>query len=157
MTDFNPKRIGRPPERSIADKWALLNAVWMWMGEGYSFRGACGQEGLPPASVMRWMAEIPDRVTDVTDEEREEIRNAIKRAHDAANAMREAKLQQRLLSAASGPAVTAAIFALKCCVGGAEEWREASPALVGIMEDDDGTTRVVIEFSDDDEDETATA
>ena len=138
-------KVGRKFERTPEEKWKLLNTVWMWMHEGFSFRGSCGAEGLSPASVMRWMSEIPKLLPDLTEDERSELQNVIKDHHDAAHAAREHRLQQRLFNSATGAVVTANIFALKCSAGGPEEWREGASMLVD-MTDDEGTTRVTLNF-----------
>lgn len=138
------KKMGRPLNYPPAKMFEYLTRVFMWMDEGYSFRGACGHESLPPSTVKRWMNELPDAMPGLADGEREQFRNAIKAAYEAAHAAREAFLQQRLLTAKSSQGITAAIFALKCSAGGMEEWRETAPMIVD--PDDDGTTTVVLEF-----------
>ena len=157
---LNTGKNGRRFERSPQQKLDLLEAVWASMLEGFTFRGACGLHKLPPGSVQGWVNNLPGQIADMQSEretaEWEEIRlrlsNAIKSAHDQAHAAREAWWQTRLMTAASSPALTSAIFALKCSAGGPTEWREAAPEQ---REDDDGevTTRVIINFADDNEDQ----
>lgn len=138
------KKMGRPLNYPPTKMFEYLTRVFLWMSEGYSFRGACGHENLPPSTVKRWMEELPDAMPDMSDGEREHFRNAIKDGYQAAHAAREAFLQNRLLNAKSSQGITAAIFALKCSAGGQEEWRETAPMVID--PDADGTTTVVLEF-----------
>jgi hypothetical protein len=150
LAEMNAFKVGRPFRRTPEEKLELLSSVWMWMTEGgYSFRGACGHCRLPPSSVIEWMRDVPNQMFPEDKAAAGELANAIKKGHETANAAREAFMQNRLLTG-TREQMTAAIFALKCSVGGPDEWREAAPIVPDVADadnaDSSGTTRVVIDF-----------
>ena len=149
------KRMGPPFSYPPAEMFKRIQSVFMWMDEGYSFRGACGKERLPPTTVRRWLSDLPDYLEGLSDQERDHLRTTLKAGLEAAHAAREAFLQDRLLRTKSSQEITSAIFALKCSAGGMEEWCETAPMVID--PDDDGTTTVVLEFDAAEEiEETAT-
>lgn len=154
-------RYGRTPKLTAMRKLEELEKVYAKMAEGFSHSASCGYVGHPLSTVMSWLDNIPGQLADeeypeLRGSEREafvdHISKTLKLSHELAHQSRMFVLEFKLMQS-QGSAATPYIFALKCCRGGSEEWRERNDLSVITQGDDDGTTRVRVIFDQEDDDE----